>query len=102
MLSSTTISVKVASVVKLVAEEAGEVWTLQRTRSAMTGTEAREREQLQREIAKRAGAERLDLGHLNQHLGYFVRRLQVMIFKDFIQARWRPCDCARRSTPSCS
>jgi DNA-binding MarR family transcriptional regulator len=32
------------------------------------------------------GEEKLSLGHLNQHLGYFVRRLQVMIFKDFIQA----------------
>ena len=29
--------------------------------------------------------ERLGLGHLNQHLGYFVRRLQVVIFKDFIR-----------------
>lgn len=29
--------------------------------------------------------ERLGLGHLNQHLGYFVRRLQLVIFKDFIR-----------------
>jgi len=29
--------------------------------------------------------ERLGLGHLNQHLGYFVRRLQLIIFKDFIR-----------------
>ena len=29
--------------------------------------------------------ERLDLGHLKQHLGYFVRRLQITIFKDFIR-----------------
>jgi DNA-binding MarR family transcriptional regulator len=32
-----------------------------------------------------APAERLDLGHLNQHVGYFIRRLQVAVFKDFIQ-----------------
>src|SRR5262245_34974114 len=29
--------------------------------------------------------EKLDLGHLRRHLGYFVRRLQVVIFKDFIR-----------------
>ena len=29
--------------------------------------------------------EGLGLGHLNQHLGYFVRRLQLVIFKDFIR-----------------
>jgi DNA-binding MarR family transcriptional regulator len=40
---------------------------------------------LQREIADGDEAERLDLGHLDQHLGYFVRRLQVMIFRDFIR-----------------
>ena len=27
----------------------------------------------------------IDLGELNQHLGYFVRRLQVWIFQDFIR-----------------
>ena len=27
----------------------------------------------------------IDLGVLNQHLGYFVRRLQVWIFQDFIR-----------------
>jgi DNA-binding MarR family transcriptional regulator len=32
-----------------------------------------------------ASTERLDLGHLNQHVGYFIRRLQVAVFKDFIQ-----------------
>lgn len=36
--------------------------------------------------AKRTGRrETLDLGVLNTHLGYFVRRLQVQIFKDFIR-----------------
>jgi DNA-binding MarR family transcriptional regulator len=29
---------------------------------------------------------KLDLGGLNNHLGYFVRRLQVWIFQDFIQS----------------
>lgn len=28
---------------------------------------------------------KLDLGQLNHHLGYFLRRLQVSVFKDFIQ-----------------
>jgi len=28
---------------------------------------------------------RLDLGPLNRHLGYFLRRLQVAVFKDFIR-----------------
>jgi DNA-binding MarR family transcriptional regulator len=56
----------------------------QRTRSALAGSE-RKVGLLQREIAERAEAERLELGHLDEHLGYFVRRLQVMIFKDFIR-----------------
>jgi DNA-binding MarR family transcriptional regulator len=56
----------------------------QRTRLAVAGSE-RKLGLLQREIAARAEAEQLDLGHLDQHLGYFVRRLQVMIFRDFIR-----------------
>src|SRR4029453_7325509 len=27
----------------------------------------------------------LELGQLNNHLGYFLRRLQIWVFKDFIQ-----------------
>ena len=32
-----------------------------------------------------APPERLKLGELNDHVGYFLRRLQVALFKDFIQ-----------------
>ena len=34
---------------------------------------------------KRRRAEQLELAELNDHLGYFVRRLQIAIFKDFIR-----------------
>jgi DNA-binding MarR family transcriptional regulator len=34
---------------------------------------------------RRASPAAIDLGVLNQHLGYFVRRLQVSIFQDFIR-----------------
>jgi DNA-binding MarR family transcriptional regulator len=30
-------------------------------------------------------AEKLALGQLNRHLGYFLRRLQIWVFQDFIQ-----------------
>ena len=30
-------------------------------------------------------AEKLSLGQLNHHLGYFLRRLQIWVFQDFIQ-----------------
>ena len=33
----------------------------------------------------RAGAQGADLGHLGEHLGYFVRRAQLWIFQDFIR-----------------
>jgi DNA-binding MarR family transcriptional regulator len=55
---------------------------LEEKRSA--GSRARECERFEPAMAKTLGAEKLDLGHLNLHLGYFVRRLQVMIFEDFI------------------
>ena len=32
-----------------------------------------------------ARAEKLGLGQLNRHLGYFLRRLQIWVFQDFIQ-----------------
>lgn len=34
---------------------------------------------------RRNGAKRLDLGDLNAHLGYFLRRTQVWVFQDFIR-----------------
>ena len=34
---------------------------------------------------RRSGADRLALGQLDKHLGYFVRRLQIWIFQDFIR-----------------
>jgi DNA-binding MarR family transcriptional regulator len=37
------------------------------------------------QVTEAFAEERLNLGHLNQHLGYFVRRLQITIFKDFIR-----------------
>src|SRR5438270_11227282 len=30
-------------------------------------------------------ADKLELGGLKQHLGYFLRRLQIAVFKDFIR-----------------
>ena len=36
--------------------------------------------------ARKKGGAPLDLGVLNERLGYFVRRLQVWIFQDFIRA----------------
>jgi DNA-binding MarR family transcriptional regulator len=38
-----------------------------------------------REGAGAKPPERLSLGHLDGHLGYFVRRLQIAIFQDFIR-----------------
>ena len=32
-----------------------------------------------------ASVEKLALGQLNHHLGYFLRRLQIWVFQDFIQ-----------------
>ena len=54
----------------------------QRKRSS--ASRAWERELFEPAMAKTLGAEKLDLGHLSLHIGYFVRRLQVMIFEDFI------------------
>lgn len=38
-----------------------------------------------RSAASSAGAEKLAFGQLNHHLGFFLRRLQVWVFQDFIQ-----------------
>jgi len=44
-----------------------------------------EKEMYRQEPTETLVEERLGLGHLDQHLGYFVRRLQLIIFKDFIR-----------------
>jgi DNA-binding MarR family transcriptional regulator len=41
--------------------------------------------QLSRKSPTRVSPAPIDLGVLNDHLGYFVRRLQVWIFQDFIR-----------------
>jgi DNA-binding MarR family transcriptional regulator len=38
-----------------------------------------------RSAASPARAEKLSLGQLNHHLGYFLRRLQIWVFQDFIE-----------------
>jgi len=38
-----------------------------------------------RSASSPAGAEKLAFGRLNNHLGFFLRRLQVWVFQDFIQ-----------------
>jgi len=38
-----------------------------------------------RKAASSARMEKLALGRINKHLGYFLRRLQVWVFQDFIQ-----------------
>jgi DNA-binding MarR family transcriptional regulator len=38
-----------------------------------------------RPARRAAAASRLDIGGLNEHLGYFVRRFQLWIFTDFIR-----------------
>ncbi|HEY6995219.1 MAG TPA: MarR family transcriptional regulator [Xanthobacteraceae bacterium] len=35
--------------------------------------------------ARKNGRRSLDIGVLNDHLGYFIRRLQVWVFQDFIR-----------------
>src|SRR6185436_9462511 len=70
MLSLTTIGVKLAFM------EQSERCLIERRM---------EQEMYKPEPADGLVEERLGLGHLNQHLGYFVRRLQVVIFKDFIR-----------------
>jgi DNA-binding MarR family transcriptional regulator len=38
-----------------------------------------------RNAASSARKEKLAIGQLNNHLGYFLRRLQIWVFQDFIQ-----------------
>ena len=40
---------------------------------------------VRRSAASPARAEKLSLGQLNHHLGFFLRRLQIWVFQDFIQ-----------------
>lgn len=40
---------------------------------------------VRRSVASPARAEKLSLGQLNHHLGFFLRRLQIWVFQDFIQ-----------------
>jgi len=40
---------------------------------------------VRRNAASPARAEKLSLGQLDHHLGYFLRRLQIRVFQDFIQ-----------------
>jgi DNA-binding MarR family transcriptional regulator len=40
----------------------------------------------ERAVARKARRQPLQLGVLNEHLGYFVRRLQVWVFQDFMGA----------------
>ena len=40
---------------------------------------------VRRSAALPARAEKLSLGQLNHHLGFFLRRLQIWVFQDFIQ-----------------
>jgi len=40
---------------------------------------------VRRSAASPARAEKLSLGQLNHHLGFFLRRLQIWVFQDFFQ-----------------
>ena len=40
---------------------------------------------VRRSAASPARAEKLSLGQLNHHLGFFLRRMQIWVFQDFIQ-----------------
>lgn len=47
----------------------------------------RERKGNKRHVGRRASQapEKVGIGHLENHLGYFLRRLQLWIFRDFIE-----------------
>src|SRR5215831_3804856 len=51
--------------------------TMKQRRTKRSATKAKK--------GRAAAAERLALGQLDNHLGYFVRRLQIWIFQDFIR-----------------
>jgi DNA-binding MarR family transcriptional regulator len=54
---------------------------MQRRRSMASAAKAKDG----RSAASRPRAEKLALGQLDRHLGYFLRRLQIWVFQDFIQ-----------------
>jgi DNA-binding MarR family transcriptional regulator len=81
MLSLTTFSVKVNSAADRNRTGAS-MKTAEKRQPA--GPLAGERRKRRRPLS--AQGQKLQLGILNGHLGYFVRRLQVAIFKDFIRA----------------
>ena len=77
MLSLTTISVKL-----LVGNGRAKRASVQ----CSNGDQARARQRPSRVAAADiAGANKLALGQLDHHLGYFLRRLQIWVFQDFIQ-----------------
>jgi DNA-binding MarR family transcriptional regulator len=81
MLSLTTFSVKVNSAADRNRTGAS-MKTAEKRQPA--GPLAGERRKHRRPLS--AHGQKLQLGVLNGHLGYFVRRLQVAIFKDIIRA----------------
>jgi DNA-binding MarR family transcriptional regulator len=104
MLSLTTISVKAefpAIVSKIVTGPLMDARVKRREAGAkFTGAKPAKRVGVKRAGVKRADerdlpgapvaitpeqADRLELGKLNGHLGYFLRRLQIAVFKDFIR-----------------
>jgi DNA-binding MarR family transcriptional regulator len=74
MLSLTTISVKLAAVVK----------ALRKPRETASMKRRKSRVVRATDIGNTA-LEKLALGQLNRHLGYFLRRVQIWVFLDFIQ-----------------
>jgi DNA-binding MarR family transcriptional regulator len=52
---------------------------------ALTRTQRNRVVTFERKKAACARAAKLDLAELNGHLGYFLRRLQVAVFKDFVR-----------------
>ena len=49
-------------------------------------------------MLRRRGPVAIDLGVLNDRLGYFVRRVQVWVFQDFIRRLVAASTSARRSS----
>jgi DNA-binding MarR family transcriptional regulator len=82
MLSLTTISLKMKSVGRngVSPEQAmGAVTKRRRAAGAAIGRK------LAPALVSPLQTEMLELGPLNGHLGYFLRRLQIAVFKDFIR-----------------
>jgi DNA-binding MarR family transcriptional regulator len=76
MLSLTTIGVKLA-VVKKDRRKQTETTSMKRQKSAAARINAKDGGEMV--------PESLALGELNHRLGYFLRRLQIWVFQDFIQ-----------------